>query len=494
MSSLADLPDLVGFFSYARSDDDNSDKALSVLRRRIRSELRLQLGRELRLWQDTEAIPFGALWADKIDKGIAESAFFIPIVTPSAVKSEYCRTEFEAFLTRERELGRDDVVFPILYIRVPALANEDQRGRDNVLKIIHVRQYADWTKIRLDDVASPDVRKQIARFCTDIVNALRKTCESPEERQRKEEERRRADEERQRKEAEVLRRAKEREGREKLEVLLHAIEKRQRHEEAKALRRKARNQIRIEIGRNDQIRWLQPGAGRTEYFKDHPVGPEMVVVPAGTVEMRDFGLHRASPEISLKRLLHDVTITRPFAIGRFAVTFDEWDAAVAAKGVKHTADDAGWGRGRRPVINVSWEDAQVYAGWLSQETGKRYRLLSEMEWEYCYLAGSAFGHVINETQAQFSQYKTVEVGSFPPNAWGLHDMLGNVWEWCEDDSDPSEKQARVLRGGSWSYWLPPVPLHLQGKGRPRRVPRNPRRSELPDVRRNDIGFRVARTL
>jgi hypothetical protein len=174
MSSLTDLPELVGFFSYARSDDENSDMALSLLRKRIRSELRLQLGRELRLWQDTEAIPHGRLWEGEIKKAIAESAFFIPIVTPSAVNSSYCRMELEAFLGRESELARDDLIFPIHYIRVPALANENQRSRDNMLKIIHARHCPDWTKIRLDDVASPGVRKQIARFCEDIVEALRK--------------------------------------------------------------------------------------------------------------------------------------------------------------------------------------------------------------------------------------------------------------------------------------------------------------------------------
>jgi TIR domain len=160
MSSLADLPDLVGFFSYSRSDDKNSDGGLTLLRERISKELRLQLGHELRLWQDKEAIPFGTLWADEVKRAIAESAFFIPIVSLSAVNSRHCRMEFEGFLAREAEFGRSDLVFPILYIPVPGLANADQRGRDEVLKIVHARQYANWTEMRLMDLASSGFRSR----------------------------------------------------------------------------------------------------------------------------------------------------------------------------------------------------------------------------------------------------------------------------------------------------------------------------------------------
>jgi formylglycine-generating enzyme required for sulfatase activity len=167
-------------------------------------------------------------------------------------------------------------------------------------------------------------------------------------------------------------------------------------------------------------------------FKDFDAAPEMIVVPGGIFLMGSpdgEGEDGEHPQ-------HHVTIARPFAVGRFAVTFDEWDAAVAATGVTHRPDDAGWGRGRRPVIDVSWEDAQLYVSWLSRETRKSYRLLSEAEWEYCCQASTStaysFGDTIDEKQAQFSQRATVEVGSFPANAWGIHDMHGNVWEWCED--------------------------------------------------------------
>jgi hypothetical protein len=187
MSSLADLPELVGFFSYSRSDDQHSGGALSRLRGRIHDELRLQLGRDVRLWQDTAAIPDGSLWADEITKAITESTFFIPIVTPSAVGSPHCHHEFDFFLKREKALGRQNLVFPILYIRVPGLDDEQQRRENEVLKIIFARQYVDWQKLRLRDLASTDVAERIEQFCRNIVDALRQPWVTPAEPQRREE-------------------------------------------------------------------------------------------------------------------------------------------------------------------------------------------------------------------------------------------------------------------------------------------------------------------
>jgi formylglycine-generating enzyme required for sulfatase activity len=199
---------------------------------------------------------------------------------------------------------------------------------------------------------------------------------------------------------------------------------------------------------------------------------------------------------------HSVEIKVPFAVGRFAVTFVEWDAA----GLPHKPNDQGWGRGRRPVINVSCEHAKAYVGWLSQRTRRTYRLLSEAEWEYCCRAGTttryAFGDNITTSQAQFSEGelgsagRTAEVGTFPPNAWGLYDMHGNVWEWCADnwhgdyEGAPQDGaiwtggdvSSRILRGGSWYYGM-------------RDFLRSASRYKIhPDVLISYIGFRVARTL
>jgi len=242
---------------------------------------------------------------------------------------------------------------------------------------------------------------------------------------------------------------------------------------------------------------VTPGAGKTEWFKDIDIGPEMVVVPAGEFMMGSNDDDREKPP-------RKVRISTPFAVGRFAVTFAEWDAA----DLTHTPGDSGWGRGRRPVIDVSWEHAKAYASWLSQRTGRDYRLLSEAEWEYCCRAGKttkyAFGDRITREQAHFSESddgllgcaeQTVEVGRFAPNDWGLYDVHGNVWEWCEDNWHADYRGApehgsvwsggdvslRVLRGGSWGNYG-------------HNVRSASRLWLLPVVRGYDIGFRLSRTL
>jgi formylglycine-generating enzyme required for sulfatase activity len=150
---------------------------------------------------------------------------------------------------------------------------------------------------------------------------------------------------------------------------------------------------------------------------------------------------------------------------------------------------------RRPQTYVTWEGAVKFAAWLSGKTGKEYRLLTETEWEYAARAGTttayAFGDTITERQARFSDGsvwsnvfddRSVEVGSFPPNAWGLHDMHGNVEEWCADGgSIGSDTEVRSLRGGGW--------------GRPADEARSAYRySDSPASGTKFRGFRVARTL
>jgi hypothetical protein len=183
MSSLADLPEVVGFFSYSREDDEAFAGTLSALRDGIQRELSAQLGRSkttFRLWQDQAAIAPGQQWESEIKTAVEQALFFIPVVTPRAINSHHCKFEFEAFLARERALGRADLVFPLLYIRVPALENEAQWRRDPVLSIIGMRQYVDWRVLRYRDVHDRVVREAIGRFCDKIVEALREPWVSPE--------------------------------------------------------------------------------------------------------------------------------------------------------------------------------------------------------------------------------------------------------------------------------------------------------------------------
>jgi formylglycine-generating enzyme required for sulfatase activity len=247
-------------------------------------------------------------------------------------------------------------------------------------------------------------------------------------------------------------------------------------------------------------------------FKECSECPLMVVVPTGSFTMGappepGFGGDAKSPQ-------HKVTIAQAFAVGKFEVTFAEWDACVADRVCRHRPKDEGWGRGSRPVFNVSWDDiTQQYLFWLSRKSDKIYRLLSEAEWEYVARAGTTTRFHFGDTEKDLCTYAnvpekvrdltdcrqgyghTAPVGSFRPNAFGLHDMLGNVWELVQDcwhytyEGAPADGTAwtvgycneRVLRGGAWIS--PPGDLGSAVRGR-----------LTPGNRNNYTGFRVARTL
>jgi len=237
MSSLADAPDLVGFFSYSREDDEGSGGKLSNLRERIQEELRGQLGRtkkDFKLWQDKRAIAHGELWDDGIRTAIAESVFFIPIVTPTAVRSYHCKFEFDSFLAREKALGRSNLVFPILYISVPALT-EDRWRQDPLLSIIGSRQYEDWRTLRHLDAFSTEVALRVERFCANICRALQQEWLSPEER-RQAEARRVAEAERSRQQEIEIRRLADEEERRRMAEL----EDRRREQEQRRVVKQAK--------------------------------------------------------------------------------------------------------------------------------------------------------------------------------------------------------------------------------------------------------------
>ena len=224
-----------------------------------------------------------------------------------------------------------------------------------------------------------------------------------------------------------------------------------------------------------------------DVFRDCPDCPEMVVVPAGSFTMGSPPSEEGRSDSEGPQ--HEVTIGSKFAVGVYEVTFDEWDACVSGGGCGgYRPDDEGWGRGGRPVINVSWEDARAYAEWLSGETGESYRLLSEAEWEYVARAGTVtrfwWGDAIGLNRANCDDScgdhyaNPSPVGSFGANAFGLHDVHGNVLEWVEDCWHENYARAprdgsawlggqggdcslRVFRSGTWMS----APLFLRSAGR-----------------------------
>ena len=254
----------------------------------------------------------------------------------------------------------------------------------------------------------------------------------------------------------------------------------------------------------------EPGA----VFRECDHCPEMVVIPPGKFTM-------GSPKDEVGRYKyecgeHPVTFDEPFAIGRLEVTFEQWQACVDRGGCEYEPSDEGWGGGNRPVINVSWLDAMAYISWLSRETGAEYRLPSEQEWEYAARAGTttsrywgdeaydacSFASVFDRTTKESIELayahhdcddgfaNTAPVGSFQPNGFGIHDILGNAWEWvdgCWHDtcariiSDTGDCYFRVMRGGGWNS----EPDHVRVALRIR---------EDQDVRDKVSGFRVVRTL
>jgi formylglycine-generating enzyme required for sulfatase activity len=243
----------------------------------------------------------------------------------------------------------------------------------------------------------------------------------------------------------------------------------------------------------------KPGSEFTECASGCPA---MIVVPAGSFKM-------GSPATEADRSpnegpQHEVTIAKPFAVGRTEVTFAQWDACVAAGACRKLGDNA-WGRGDRPVINVGWSDAVQYVEWLARMTGKPYRLLSEAEWEYAARAGTTTRFSFGDDDSQLDRYawyfknsdrKTQAVGSKTANGFGLYDMHGNVYEWVADpwhenyENAPSDGSVwrenlvpnrHVARSGSW-YFDARNLRSASRVGPP---------SNLQD---GNVGLRVARTL
>ena len=244
----------------------------------------------------------------------------------------------------------------------------------------------------------------------------------------------------------------------------------------------------------------QEAVWRARIIQDCGNCPEMVVVPPGNFRMGS--LISEADRRADEWPVHRVTIEAPFAVGIYEVTFDEWSACVSAGGCGgYRPSDRG---GRQPIVLVSWNEAQSYVEWLSDVTGENYRLLSEAEWEYVARAGTGtrywWGDEIGWNRAscdgcrsRWDDDRMAPVGSFGANAFGLHDVHGNVWEWTQDcrnmdyhgaPGDGSARESdecsmRIARGGS-------------SKSDPVRLRAASRLGVNATTRFSDLGFRVAR--
>jgi formylglycine-generating enzyme required for sulfatase activity len=247
----------------------------------------------------------------------------------------------------------------------------------------------------------------------------------------------------------------------------------------------------LSLGRERTLLPLAP-------FQECTRCPEMVVVQTGNVFIGSTEAQESPP--------HQVTIAKAFAVSKFEVTFAQWDACYELGGCRRRLDDYDWGRGTMPVMFVGWDDAQQYAKWLTRQTGKEYRLLTEAEYEYAARAGSATvyywgdkfepkkAHCADCSDGENSR-RPISVGSFTPNSYGLYDMLGNVSEWVADcwndgyDGAPKDGSAwmagdcskHVVRGGSY-------------KDESSALRASTRSARVSGFKSTYLGFRVARTL
>ena len=266
---------------------------------------------------------------------------------------------------------------------------------------------------------------------------------------------------------------------------------------------------------------LAEGLSAGSTFVDCDYCPEMVVVPAGEFVQGSDKVESGHVDEKPQRT---VKFARPFAVSKYEATFAQWDACVA-DGKCPKADDAGFGRGKFPAVNISWPEAKAYADWLAAKTGKPYRLISESEYEYAARAGTttAWFWGGNDAKSKTCEYanlhdevgkkahpnyvwshvlcsdgvaENAEVGQYKPNAFGLHDMLGNVREWVADchiigyagapvdgtvRKHDGKCEKRVVRGGAW----------LDGPSTARSAYRY---SELEEMKNYQTGFRLARDL
>ncbi len=456
------------FIIYSRHDAKYKDELLNHLDAFVRKDL-------IRRWVDSDLLP-GEEWEKRIEAELEAAHLVLILVSADALNSDFIQKKELKTAIEKKQQGAARVI-PIL-VRDCLWELEDELAalqmlpKDDKGRIWAVENWSSRSS------AWANTGRELLKLIQEIREALAQENAKQERAQREEEEK--AAQIASAEKAEKLRHRKDEQAWDKLQkeivtatdfedkidllqVYLEETQYQNHREEAENLLHDLMGQKEAHDKFEERKRKkaaAQPQNGQTR--RDLPQAPEMVFVEGGTFQM-------GSNEYDTEKPIHTVTL-KPFWIGKYPVTFEEYDAYCEVTGaVKPT--DKGWGRGRRPVINVNWDDAQQYARWLSEKTGHIYRLPSEAEWEYAARGGNqSRGYIysgsndLNEVGwcKDNADNQTHSVGEKTPNELGLYDMSGNVLEWCADDwhnnyqGAPADDQAwvdtpqgafRVLRGG-----------------------------------------------
>ncbi len=439
------------FLSYTRFDDRHDGGAISEFCRRLASAVQAVTGAPFEIFQDVEGIGIGEHWPGKLDRMLDEARFFIPILTPSYFTSEPCRDELAKFLRAEAERGRNDLVLPIYYIECDLLEEEDLRSADPLASTIHERQRQDWRDLRYEVFEAGTVRRALERLARGIASARRHTMPAPQ-------------------------------------PPPAASTPPPAPTTAQPTRSPPRAVATV------------PPPGTAFRDIDALWCPELVVIPPGEFLMGST--EDDAQAYSDEKPQHRVRIGYPLAVGRYPVTFEEYDH-FCEQSRRQPPGDQGWGRGRRPVINVSWDDAKAYVEWLAAEAREPYRLADRSRVGIrlprraqrpgtggamrsrprartitaAILAGPARSAAIRPVPFNFTTCMATS-GNGSRTA-GMRPIEG-----APEDGSPwlqGNNSRRVVRGGSWDV----DPRYLRAACRIR---------DDTDSRDVDLGFRVARTL
>jgi formylglycine-generating enzyme required for sulfatase activity len=528
------------FISYSHKDEAWKD----ALQRHLKV---LQTHNAFSIWDDRQ-IEVGANWLPVIEGAIEQAKVALLLVSSDFLTSEFVtRQEIPRFLQRREAEGLQVVpiiIHPCAWVTVPWLAALQGGTKDN-------RPLAQFA------LGSFESEQAFSEITLKVYNLLQAAQQAAELKRLAElsrlAEQERLEQARLQREAEARRLAQEEAEREATEQLKQAQATAKKAEQERFKREQAesnrleRERQKAEQGESSSGKkstWLWGGIGASALLgavvwamqskptetplvqpsttvsstaaiettptpekvaePDKPTIPlpEMITIQGGSFEMGCSNSKDCSDDEKPVRTVQ----VAAFEMSKTEVTFAQWDACVADGGCGgYKPDDEQWGRGNRPVINVSWNDAQNYVQWLSQKTGQKYRLPTEVEWEYAARAGTTtsyfWGNEIGNNQAncdgcgsEWDNKQTAPVERFAANAWGLHDMHGNVWEWVQDcyhetyikapkDGRAWEEKScvyRVWRGGSWIN----VPRYLRSAAR---------NWINPAGRINSIGFRISRT-